>query len=399
MDLNSSKTSTRDFTIGDKEDSLQVSKEISAHASPGLEDDDFLLGDSEEEATQTAIVSPDLEPDTETIKVKAPDSLPPTPPAQKSDFASIQDLISEELEEEEGHSDIIELDEEIQPGAVEVQPLETLGDGLEDTFLGFESVRKVLEMAHQEIIPLTQMKQLPKVVKPIFDTLTRNRKELRQQQDQLQQLISQHVHQGEFDKISSLDSLKKKVDDMLLKIRALENRFNASLTEVVNSKANPDIRISKPVTPSFNTLSKSRGKRKAQEKTKAKRKNKQTYAYDPTVRYIPQWVKVAVIFFVFSLTVPAYYISAGWGVKKATQIDVGNYTTVIPLVRASATEKAFNGVISDSWQEISKSERELAIRQLGAMVRVDGFETIFLLYEGHGIAAIYNIPKDKLGLM
>ena len=44
MDLNSSKASTRDFTIGDPEDSLQGRKEITAHASPDLEDEDFLLG-------------------------------------------------------------------------------------------------------------------------------------------------------------------------------------------------------------------------------------------------------------------------------------------------------------------------------------------------------------------
>ena len=409
MNLHSDKNLPGDFTIGDREDAYSGQRTPERKCSHSLEDDDFLLGESgDEEATQTAIVSPELELETNTARVVSS----PIPRAKRSDFQSINELITEELDEQPSkttaHSENIELEAKL-PSVIEGNPLQTVGDPIEEKFQEIEHVNKVLRQSKSEIDPLMHLQKLPNVVKPIFDTINQNRKNLKEQQNYLQQMISRHVHQGNFDQVSSLDQLKKKIDEMLLKIRALENRFNRALTQVVNENVDSHESLINPINPAYKSLKKNpvrnlpkfgaKDQKEVKTKVKPKVKARKRKAYNPGGSRRPQWLKALTLLFIFSLTVPAYHLSATWGVKKSIPIEPSNYESFIPLVRASATDKSFNGIVEDSWKQLPEEERKKAVRQLGAMVRVDGYETIFLLYKTQGIAAIYNIPKDKLGLM
>ena len=306
--------------------------------------------------------------------------------ASRGDLRTISDLIAEELgqtEEDFGASVVpsVDLASRHEKPAAKDTLLELGEDG--------HTAHMALSV-HQRIAPeierLATIKSFPSKDREIIvETIRGNSAHIKEQQTILQDLIAQYIRQGEFQRVAAIDSVKRKLDELLLQIRVLENRITNRGAEIVSGSyvdGSSAQELFEEAQEDGATIS------TAKEKPKAK--------VERSPFRIPRFVKFAFVLALFALMPLGYYLSANWGVEKTVRIDVATYQKVLPLTNASGAKDAFHGIVADSWKRLEKKAKEDAIHQLGAMAKVDGYRNIFLMYASGGIAAIYNTDNDRI---
>jgi hypothetical protein len=417
----SSEKTFRDFIIGEVDEEFRA---LPMGKSPH-DPDDFLLG--YEEATPNAgqsLPHPLRTPSkTMTAKSEANASA-----ASELDFTSIGDLIEDELDIPLSQKKapispraftpkLAVSPEPLAKGAVsshhvQAQPIKELGvdlgedqktltvaQGIHDQILndlqGYSDARKPLA-------PSSQQRQA------IRDMLHQYQEQIREEQSTLQDLIGSYIRDGEFERVATVDKVKRQLDSLLLQIRVLDNRL-ISVDSVLENKGGVENKapslLPEPSTGSDENQTRNEsidqyrsalGKKPAKGKAKAKAKIKKTYR-DPGMPSVwGRHIKLVLITLIFLSTIPAYYLSANWGVQKIIAVDVDPYLSVIPLEKASRSGNTFNGIIQIKWRDLPKEEREDAIRQLMAMVKVEGFEAIYLRYSDGAMATMVHTRSERI---
>jgi len=339
-----------------------------------LEDDDFMVGEAQ----------PVQAPETKRSVVESED---PT-----LDFQSIDDLIDSELQDGSFTSSRPQQiaqppTAEDLPPEVEVNKIEYFENVLGEDFALVQESLKVHDRIQSEIKKLQGIERFHSSEKTvILDTLHANQKVLREHHSTLQEVVGQFIREGDIRRVNRIDQAKRQLDDLLLQIRALENRItNRGVSGVVagnyvDGSNVQDIYAEAAARPhEVKGQSKSRRKRKIKE-------GQQSYG----------GFKVFMLLVLLSLMPIGYYLSANWGVQKAKVIRVGSYKNVMPLVQARGLDTGFNAIVSDSWGDLSEEEKKRAVEQLAAMVKINGYQTIFITYETKGMAVIYNAKNNQV---
>ena len=386
--LSSAECSFDDVIIGEPESHF-----MPINSSNGMLDpDDFMLGEEVDDAPPVSQAkSSDQDPLVLEHEVQD----------ETLDFHSINDLITSELNETsfptKKEEPLLLVDEVASPKApesVEVECVQHLEEELGQDFQSAEEAVRVCNKIRADMKRLNDVERVTMKDRPvILATLHQNQKELREHHQLLQDVISDHIRRGDFDRVGAIDQVKRKIDDLMLQMRAIENRLTNKGVKLSTGTYLDGTFAEDIYREAENNSSTMRQKGKGQEKGKRKGRSRRAPGQS---RGVSRGVKVFLVLMLFALMPICYYLSANWGVTPSKKIDVSTYAAVVPLVHARGVEQAFNGVLDDAWQSKDLEAKELAVRQLAAMVQVDGYQTIFLTYSTKGIAAIYNAKQDKL---
>jgi hypothetical protein len=352
----------RDFIIGDASEDFFRAE----HGMPLSDPSDFVLGSGD-------LLDPGEETHYGDINV----------PRRRAevDFLSIADLIEEEIgpTEEAAHAEVISSAKPKRAERVPVEP-ELVG---EDAVLA-EAAATLYRKLKPELDKLSALEVFPQSERQILlDFLHQHQAAVREHHKILQDLVSSFIRQGQFSRVAAVDAVKRTLDELLLQMRAIENRITNRGHEIV-AGAYVDGTSAQEL---FNAA-------EAQPVAKT-RKTKEKHRGGGF--RVPERAKQAVALFIILVLWPlGYYTSKNWGVEKVKVIDVAHYRKVLPLERASGSKKAFHAVVEDRWKKTDQAAKEQALRQLAAMVKVEGYDSIFLTYPTHGIAAIYSIDREKI---
>jgi len=318
---------------------------------------------------------------------------------EKEDLISIEDLISEELEksthlrprqsapamvaakpfaEDEkqmGHSQVFRSDSNPK------------GFGVDDEVdAEFESVARASTLARTvapEVDRLTAFfRSNPENRAMIMEHLRVHKDALRAEQDILQSLISASIREGHFERVGKIDTAKRKIDEVFLQIRSLENTIQPQGVNLNRTEVYADGSTAESL---FEAAQTDPGVSKKVERQVTR---KQSWGISA------RKVKLVFLVLLLALMPLGYYMSAQWGLAKTVSIDHTLYASALPLKKAQGSGTTFTGLVDSSWSKMKKSDKETGIKILASLIRSQGYQTIFLVQE-KGIAGTYNLTNDK----
>ena len=358
-----------------------------------LDPDDFIVGeetDSKELESNTLLNGPSSELSND------------IPGDESLDFQSINDLINSELKQPYRETKTLPTPKpktiELTPEeVVQVEPIYDLEEELGEDFQAIQGALQVYEKIRQDMENLAQVDHIRQDDRAVvIEMIHHNQKIIRKHHDHLQGLVSNYIQRGEFDRIASIDQVKRKLDEVMLQMRAIENRITNKGVKLTTGSyidgtfAEDIYNEAEGKTPRLD--------RKTNRRIPSKVRGKKSARNYTTSNGLSKGLKLIMVLCLFALMPISYHLSSNYGKTPTQKIDVQVYTSVLPLIHGRGIQKTFHGIVADSFQDLEKAKREQIIRQFGAMVKVDGYETIFLSYETKGIAAIYNLPKNNLRL-
>lgn len=316
------------------------------------------------------------------------------------DFISIEDLISEELEKSThvrprpaaapsaAASSLPVQDENDISHSPIFRPDLNARMASEDTEVDaeFESVSRATTLARTigpEIDRLTALfRTNPENRAMIMDHLRVHKEALRAEQDILQSLISASIREGHFERVGKIDTAKRKIDEVFLQIRSLENTIQPQGVNLNRTEVYADGSTAESLFEAAQT-NPSVGK-KVERQTAPKK------SWGISARK----VKMVFLVLLLALMPVGYYMSSQWGLAKTVNIDHTLYASALPLKKAQGSGTTFTGLVDSSWSKMKKADKENGIKILATLIRAQGYETIFLVQE-KGIAGTYNLTNDK----
>lgn len=321
---------------------------------------------------------------------------------EKEDLISIEDLISEELEKSthvrprqspslaaaaESPLAPITDDKEISYSQVfrpDLNSKSTIED--DEVDVEFETVSRATTLARSiapEIEKLTTFfRTNPDNRAMIMDHLRVHKDALRVEQDILQSLISASIREGHFERVGKIDTAKRKIDEVFLQIRSLENTIQPQGVNLNRTEVYADGSTAESLFEAAQT-----------NPSVAKKVERQAV---PKRSWGVSGAKVKLVFLVLLLALApvGYYLSAHWGLEKTVNIDHTLYASALPLKKAQGSGTTFTALVDPSWSKMKKSEKETGIKILASLIRSQGYQSIFLVQE-KGLAATYNLTNDK----
>lgn len=326
-------------------------------------------------------------------KASKPLPRPAAPNNDRLDFMSIEELIADELGElGQTRADAGARHHAGKSAAtpalptVEVDRTQVPSIDLGDDRLQVEKAINVYERLRHEVQTMLGMQRMPTVLTPIFESLKNNQVEIKEHLSILQDIVGNYIRQRDFQRVAAVDSIKRKLDELSLQMRGLENRLKANLPAAATpSLVQPE--SSEDAAAKAADLGRKALARDAADQAAAKARDKSSAGRN-----------LLLALMLLALSYPAYYFSSHFGVQKIEEVDVKSLASIMPLERAAMSGKAFHGTLPDSWKALPKAEREKAVRDLAESLRPHDQESIFLVYKTKGIAVTYRMKDGKLHL-